>query len=246
MLARLKNLLVGFLSLFIRGLEVSNPEALLEAERERLRQGIALYNTNLARQAGFIERLKAQSAQLRKQSRDLTASTTANLKAGNRDLAGQLALDLRRANEQLAENERQEKEAEEMYQNYLRQRDVIIREAQEKIESLSRRISQVKIVEAQAELTKLATSTPMAIGDPGDNIKRVEEGLQDRYEKAAGTVRVAKDSILGQDLKMKEDERRALADQALAEFAANMGMTPADSEAQAPVAKTMGPGEKTP
>jgi len=245
MFARLKNLVVGFLSLFIRGLEVANPEALLEAERERLRKGVALYNQNLARQAGFVERLKAQSAALKKQVRDLTASATANLKAGNRELAGSLALDLKRVNEQLEENSRQEKEAEEMYQSYLRQRDIVIREAQEKIESLSRKISQVKITEAQAELSKLATATPMAIGDSGDNLKRVEEGLQTRLEKAAGTVRVAKDSILGEDLKMKEAERRALADQALAEFAASMDMPlPAAETPSAPVQKTMGPGEK--
>ncbi len=245
MFARLKNLIVGFLSLFIRGLEVANPEALLEAERERLRKGLALYNQNLARQAGFIERLKSQSGTLKKQVRELTAAATAHLNAGNRELAGNLALDLKRVNEQLEENSRQEKEAEDMYQNYLRQRDIVIREAQEKLESLSRKISQVKIVEAQAELSRLATATPMAVGDTGDNLKRVEEGLQERYEKAAGTVRVAKDSVLGEDLKMKEAERRALADQALAEFAASMGMpVPAAEEKSAPVQKTMGP-EKT-
>jgi len=246
MFQRMKNLFVGFLSLFIRGLEVQNPEALLEAERERLRKAIGIYNTNLSRQAGFAERLKSQSAQLQKQSRELTASTTANLKAGNRDLAANLALDLRRVNEQLEENKRQEEEAEKMYQEYLRQRDIVIREAQQKLESLSRRISQVKMMEAQAELSRLATALPMGIGDSGDNIKRVEEGLQDRYEKAAGTVRVAKDSIVSEDLKMKEAERKALAEQALQEFASQMGMeAPAPAPDAAPPQKTMGPPEKT-
>lgn len=243
MFGRLKNLLVGFMSLFIRGLEVSNPEALLEAERERLRKAVGLYNQNLARQAGFVERLRAQSATLKKQASELTASTTAHLKAGNRELAANLALDLKRVNDQLAENQRQEKEAEEMYQNYLRQRDIVIREAQEKIQSLSRQISQVELMEAQAELSRMATSTPMAVGDTGDNLKRVEEGLQERYEKAAGTVRVAKDSILGEDLKMKDAERKALADQALAEFAAQMGISTGEEQA-APVTKAMGPGQK--
>ena len=246
MFGRLKNLFVGFLGLFIRGLEVSHPEALLEAERERLRKAVGLYNQNLARQAGFIERLKAQSATLKKQVTDLTASTTAHLKAGNRELAGNLALDLRHVNDQLEENGRQEKEAEEMYQNYLRQRDVVIREAREKIEGLSRRISQVELTEAQAELAKMAAATPMGVGDSGDTLKRVEEGLQERYEKAAGSVRVAKDSVLGEDLKMKEAERKALADQALADFAANMGLSAELGQpAPAPVEKTMGPGQKT-
>jgi phage shock protein A len=245
MFGRLKNLLVGFMSLFIRGLEVSNPEALLEAERERLRKAVGLYNENLARQAGFVERLRAQSAALKKQANELTASTTAHLRAGNRALAANLALDLKRVHEQLDENTRQEEEAEGMYQNYLRQRDIVIREAQEKIQALSRQISHVELMEAQAELSRMATSTPMAVGDTGDTLKRVEEGLQERYEKAAGTVRVAKDSILGEDLKMKDAERQALADQALAEFAASMGIAAEPAGAQAaPVEKAMGPGQK--
>ena len=246
MFDRLRNLFVGFMSLFIRGLELSNPEALLEAERERLRKAVGLYNQNLAKQAGFVERLRAQTAVLKKQVAELTASTTANLKAGNRDVAANLALDLKRLNEQLEENARQEKEAEEMYQGYLQQRDIVIREAREKIQSLGRQISQVQMKEAQAELSRIATSTPMSIGDSGDTLKRVEEGLQERYEKAAGTVRVAKDSILAPDLKMKDAERKALAEQALAEFAATMGI-PAEpaGERPAPVEKTMGPGQKT-
>jgi phage shock protein A len=244
MYSRLKNLVVGFLSLFIRGLEVANPEALLEAERERLRSAIGQYNENLARQAGFVERLKAQSNVLQKQVKELTAATTANLKAGNRELAGNLALDLRRVSETLTENERQEKDGEQMYQDYLKQREVVIRDAREKIESLSRKISQVKMVEAQAELAKMATSMPMSVGDSGDNIARVEEGLQERYEKAAGTVRVAKDSVLGQDLKMKDAERKALAEQALAEFASNMGIA-TEETTSAPVEKTMGPAQTT-
>jgi hypothetical protein len=60
---------------------------------------------------------------------------------------------------------------------------------------------------------------------------------------------VAKDSVMSQELKMKEAERRALADQALAEFAANMGIplaAPAGAEPEKAAApKTMGPTEKT-
>lgn len=246
MYGRLKNLVVGFLSLFIRGLEVANPEALLEAERERLRKAIALYNENLARQAGFAERLKTQSTVLQKQVKELTAAATAHLKAGNRELAGNLALDLRRVSETLEENRRQEKDAEQMYQDYLKQREIVIREAREKIEMLSRKISQVKMMEAQAELSRLAASLPMSVGDAGDNIARVEEGLQERLEKASGTVRVAKDSVLGTELKMKEAERKAMAEQALAEFAANMGLAAPEAPAStAPVEKTMGPAQET-
>ena len=41
MFKRLMNLIRGFFSLFISGLESSNPEALIEAEKENLRTQIA-------------------------------------------------------------------------------------------------------------------------------------------------------------------------------------------------------------
>ena len=57
MFQRLKTLVRGFLSLFISGLEKANPRALIEAEKENLRQQISRFNDNLANHAGFVERL---------------------------------------------------------------------------------------------------------------------------------------------------------------------------------------------
>ena len=55
MFNRLRNLLRGFLSLFISGLEKANPRALIEAEKENLRRQIGRFNDNLASHAGFVE-----------------------------------------------------------------------------------------------------------------------------------------------------------------------------------------------
>jgi len=73
MFSRIANLFRGFLSLFISGLERQNPRALIEAEKENLRQQIARFNENLANHAGFCERLLRQVKNLEAQERDYAA-----------------------------------------------------------------------------------------------------------------------------------------------------------------------------
>ena len=91
MFQRIVNLIKGFLSLFISGIERRNPEALLEVEKENLRKQIAQYNQGLASHAGLCERLMSQVKKLEKDQTDLRAKTAANLKVGNRAAAAQYA-----------------------------------------------------------------------------------------------------------------------------------------------------------
>lgn len=64
MFRRLSNLVRGFFGLFISGLEKQNPEALLEVEKENLRQQVSRYNEGLAAHAGLCERLMSQVKKL--------------------------------------------------------------------------------------------------------------------------------------------------------------------------------------
>ena len=133
---RISNLIKGFLSLFISGIERENPRALIEAEKENLRKQIARFNDNLATHAGFCERLMRQVKNLEAQERDLAAKAAANLKVGNRGVAGQYALQLKTIKEQLEENRSQLQAAEETFKKLVLARDVSVKEAHEKIEKL--------------------------------------------------------------------------------------------------------------
>src|SRR3954447_12884985 len=104
MFRRITNLIRGFFSLFIRGIEKQNPEALLEVENEHLRKQIANYNQGLAAHAGLCERLMTQVRRLENDERDLRAKTGANLRAGNREVAAQYALRLQTVQRDLGEN----------------------------------------------------------------------------------------------------------------------------------------------
>src|SRR6266436_9692981 len=104
MFKRLGNLIKGFFGLFVSGLEKQNPEALLEVEKENLRQQIGQYNQGLAAHAGLCERLITQVKKLDLEERELRAKTTAFLRSDNRDAAGQTALGLQTIQRELTED----------------------------------------------------------------------------------------------------------------------------------------------
>lgn len=250
MLRRLGNLVRGFLSLFVAGLEKANPEALIEAEKENLRKQIALFNDNLAQHAGFVERLMRQIKTQDKQEQDLAAKTAAHLKLGHHKVAGQYALQLKELKAQLEENRSQLEMAEKTYEKLIKSRDVSVREAQQKIEKLSRMISETEMLEAQAELQEMATGMITSVGGSGDTLNRVEEFLNERRDKAAGRARVAADSVDTSEVELMEAEQEAMGDAALAEFAAAYGLevpTPAAAQQEAPSAapatRDLGPAQ---
>ncbi len=224
MFSRLMNLIRGFFSLFIRGLEAQNPHALIEAEKENLRSQIARFNEALANHAAFVERLIRQVKNLSAKEKELAAKIAANIKAGNRQVAGQLALQLQTVKAQLEENKQQLEMSEKTFKDLEKSRDVSVREAQAKIEKLQAMVSEAEMMEAQADLQEMAKGMVGGISAAGDTIARAQEVIQERRDKAAGRARVAGNSIDMSGIKMKEAEEQALGEQALAEFSAMYGL----------------------
>ena len=224
MFQRLGNLIRGFFGLFISGLEKQNPEALLEVEKENLRKQISEYNKGLASHAALCERLMSQVKREEKEVKELTAKAGAHLKAGNRKLAGEYALRLQKIKSEHADNIAQLEDAEKTYEELKRARDLSISAAKEKIESLKRDINETKIAKATAELNEMAAGMINEIGGAGDTLNRLEEMVREEKEKAAGRARVAKDSIDSSELDTIEQEREAMEEMALADFAAEAGI----------------------
>jgi phage shock protein A len=243
---RIGNLIRGFLSLFISGLEKRHPEALLEIEKENLREQIAKYNQGLASHAALCERLMSQVRKQETEEREVRAKATAHLKAGNREAAGQYALRLQNLRRDLEENRNQLEQAEKTYKDLVRARDVTIQAAKAKIEGLKASINEMRIKQAVAEMTEMATGMISSIGGSGDTLNRLQEMVSEERDKAAGRARVAQDSMDLSEVNLKEAEQAALADQALADFAAAEGIAleegpaPTAPAADGPV-KSMGP-----
>jgi phage shock protein A len=243
MFARIGRLFRGFLGLFISGIEEANPEALMEAARQEFRSRMTQYNLALARMAGVAERLKSQVNMKSSRAQELERRILANHRAGNMELAGTLARELQELKADLTTDSAELKETEEAYEANMRQAKLAQREFEDKVRRLEKQLSQVKIKEAQAEAASALSNVAFKVGDLGDTMKRVDEVLQKRYEVSAGKARVAKDMVDIDAINEKENERRALEQQALAEFLASQGIqaTPAAEGQAAPAVKEIGP-----
>jgi len=244
MLRRFLNVLKGFAALFVKDLEKQNPEALVELEQENLRKQIGSFNQGLATHAGLAERLMGQVRKLEAEERDLRAKASAHLRAGNRSAAGQYALRLQTVQRELEENRRQLAQAEDTYKNLVKARDVAVSSARAKIESLKGAINDMRMKRAMAEMSEMAAGMVSEIGGSGDTLDRLHEMVEEERTRAAGRARVARDAIDMSQVNVKEAELEALADQALADFAAREGiaLAPAAGAAPAP-ARTMGPAK---
>ena len=242
MFQRLMNVFKGMFSLFIRDVEKKNPEALLELEQENLRKQISSYNQGLAAHAGLAERLMGQVRKLEAEEKDLRAKTTAHLRAGNKQAAGQYALRLQTVSRELVENRTQMEQAETTYQNLIKARDVAVNAARAKIESLKGAINDMRMKTAMADMNEMAAGMIGSIGGSGDTLNRLHEMVEEERTNAAGRARVARDAMDMSDVNLKEAEMNALADQALADFAAAEGISVATDAAapQASSARNMG------
>src|SRR4051794_16086803 len=242
--ARLGRLVRGFFGLFISGLEEANPEALMDAAKQDFRNKMAMYNSALARMAGIAERLKSQIKAKTIKSDDLQRRILANHRAGNLDLAGSLARELQELKADLAHDTQELADTEEAYQNNVRQAKLTQKEFEDKVRRLENQLSQVKVKEAQAEAASAMSNVAFKVGDLGDTMKTVEDVLNKRYETSAGKARVAKDMVDTGVLQEKENERKALEQNALADFLASQGIaaTPTTDTA-APASKDIGPAQ---
>jgi hypothetical protein len=250
MFKRIKNLIKGFFGLFIGGLEKRNPEALLANEKENLRAQISEFNKGLSAHAGMVEKLISRAKKLDKQESELRAKTAANLKAGNREAAGKLALQLQTVDKEHDEVREQMETADARYKELVKARDVSIKAAKDRIEQLRRDLDDMKVSTAMADLNEMAAGMITEIGGSGDTLNRLEEMVEDERTKAAGRARVAGDQLNLADINTQEAEQSALAEMALADFAAAEGIelesdAPADESEPASETSqgTMGPGE---
>lgn len=70
-------------------------------------------------------------------------------------------------------------------------------------------------------MTEMAAAMTSTLGSSGDTMERLAKMVEEERQLAAGRIRVARDSMPVTNTTLREEEHRALADQALAHFAAS-------------------------
>lgn len=215
----------GLLGLSVSKLEMNNPEALLENEKENLRAQTAKFNGALANHAGEVERLGHLAKKLETEETDLRMKVEAMLKAGKRELAATLALKLQVVDTQHDQVLAQLVSCETQYKELTKARDVSVKGAVKKIEELSAGITDLKIKQAAAELSEMATGMISSIGSSGDSLNRISTLVDDARHKAAGRARVAGDSVDMTAILVDEEMEKAMAENALASIEAQLGLS---------------------
>lgn len=226
MFSRLGKLIKGFFSLFVSNLEAQSPRALLEAEIAGFQEAIGTYNKSLAQQAALVEKMRNQISKQKADLEKLKAKIAALFRAGQQQEAGRLAAQAKTLSQQLSENETQFAQTDEMYRNMTKQRDVYIRDAQRRIDTIKQKLSQAEIAESQAKLAEIASATSFNLAGTGATLERLEDKLDDRVAQAQGKARVAADSISGGSWQIKAEEESAMEQAALQEFVSMMGLEP--------------------
>jgi len=199
-------------------LEVNNAEALLELEREELRRKVAQYNLGLAGYAAISEKLKADIARLTQERVQLEPKLRARLDAQDRVTASRHALRLETIDGQLQKHETQRAETEVTYKELVRAREVALVTARDRIDALKRDIGELRVQESLADLTELAAGMHGAIGNTGATLDRVQAGVNQKRDLAAGRARVARDSLDVAEVHTREVEQAAMEESALQRF----------------------------
>jgi phage shock protein A len=225
MLDRLFRVFKGMFARAVADVETANPEALLELEKEDLRAQILRFNSGLVSHAALAERLVRQVGKLGKEHAELHSRTAALLKAGKRELAARSALALQKISAELEEERHQAEDAEDTYKKLVNARDSAVEAARGKIERLRRSIDEMRIEQAMSDLNQMASGLMTSIGSAGESLARLETLVEDQRNRAAGVSRVAREEMSVADLVAQEEENDALANQALADFAAREGMS---------------------
>ena len=203
---------------------------------EQLKEG----RKGLETYRGLVERVTRQAATTRAHVQKLEAETKAYLKAGDRATAAKFALELQKAKSDLAKHEEQLQMYETAYENNLKK----IKNASGKLAEVRDRIqkydAELKMSAAEAEVAAIVQSFDLNVTT---DFGQLEQVIQGQIDKNRGKARVAADlSSEGlAEIAAEERMQQVMADEALAQFEAELGLRSPETTAMPETAKDLGP-----
>jgi len=197
------------------------------------RQGLETYRA-------LVERVTRQTMMNRDHVKKLEAETKAYLKSGQREEAAKFALELQKAKKELAANEQQLTMHEEAYGNNLKKIQHATKKLGEVREKIQKYDAELKMSAAEAEVAKLAQSFNL---DVTTDFGQIEQVIQNKIDKNKAATRVAADlSNEGiASIQAEEKMQKAMAEEALEQFEAELGLRSPETSKLAESAKDLGP-----
>lgn len=205
----------------------ADPIAQMQYEYDSAVEELKTGKEGLAHYRALVERVKRQAEKSSKHVATLEAKVKAYLKSGDRETAASLALELQKAKAELIENQSQLDMHEKAYENNL----LKIKHASGKLAKIKEKIhkydAELKMSRAEAELAEIASDFNF---DITTDFGQIEEVMQEKIDKNRAKARVAVD-LSSEGMESIEAEvalEKSMAEDALKQFEAEMGLiTPA-------------------
>jgi phage shock protein A len=223
----------------------SDPIAVMQLEVDQATDRLKEGRKGLEMYRGLVESVARQVASGKANATQLEAQIKAHLKAGNREMAGQLALQLQKVQTELAANEGQFQMHETSYQNNLLKIQKANKDILKVREKIQRYHAELKMSAAEAEIAQLSESFDM---DVTTDFGQIENVIQRQIDTNRGKARVAADmSSKGiETIKAEELADKAMAEDLLTKFEAQLGLKSPETTTVAETVKNLGPTvEKT-
>ncbi len=226
MFKRIINLISGLLSSILKVFEARNPAALIEAEKNNLKNQVIRFNQGLSEQAGVVYNLAGKAQKASELIKETEQRISVLLEAGDRNNAARLALKLSQLQKELVELQTRCRCAEEAYQALEKSRDQAVAEANGRLTRLESMLSQTEILNAQNELAEIAGSITRSIGCSQSGFEHTEDIIEKNLQKSLGRSHVLGSQLakLQQNLELAESEKEILEKRALAEYLASRGL----------------------
>jgi phage shock protein A len=222
----------------------ADPIAQLQYEYDQAVEQLKGGRQGLEQYRALVERVARQVIANELHVKNLEQKVKAYLTSGDRDTAGKFVLELQKAKNELAENQNQLKLHEEAYNNNLAK----VKHATSKLQTIKDKIQKydadLKMSRAEAELAELSKDFNF---DVTTDFGQIEGVIQEKIDKNRAKVRVAVDmSGQGMDeLKKEQAMEKAVAEQALRDFEAQLGMVSPETVKVTEATKDLGPAQQT-
>ena len=218
----------------------ADPIAQMQYEHDMAVEQMKEGRKGLETYRGLVERVTRQVSTSKSHVQKLEAETKAYLKAGERETAAKFALELQKAKKELAGHQEQLAMHETAYENNLKK----IKHATHKLAEVRDRIqkydAELKMSAAEAEVAALAQSFDFNVTT---DFGQLEQVIQAKIDKNRGKARVAADlSTEGlHEIEAEERVEKVMAEEALAQFEAELGLRSPETTAIPETAKELGP-----
>ena len=223
----------------------ADPIAQMQLEYDNAVEQLKEGRKGLEQYRALVERVSRQVKGNERKIEDLTAKVKAYLKTGDRETAGKFAIELKRAQAEYEENQAQLKLHEQSYENNVKKIQHSSKKLAEVREKIQKYDAELKMSEAEAEVSALAQSFNF---DITTDFGQLENVIQDKIDLNRAKVRVTADlSSEGlAEIEAEEQMEKAMADDLLSQFEVDMGLKTPETAGVKPQEKTLGEEASTP